>query len=55
MANLSTSEDSGCWWNLANPQLLPDPIPCRANVGMWRMDEDSQSKVGDDIASRYNL
>ena len=25
------------WWDLSNIVRLPDPIPCRGNVGMWEM------------------
>ena len=25
------------WWILSNIRRLPTPIPCRGNVGMWRM------------------
>ena len=26
-----------CWWHLAAPRVFRSPIPCRGNVGMWRM------------------
>ncbi len=25
------------WWFLSNIRRLPSPIPCRGNVGMWRL------------------
>ena len=25
------------WWILSNTRRLPAPIPCRGNVGMWKM------------------
>lgn len=25
------------WWILSNIRRLPSPIPCRGNVGMWRL------------------
>lgn len=25
------------WWHLTNVRLLNKPIPCRGNVGMWRL------------------
>lgn len=28
------------WWHLSNVRLLNDPIPCRGDVGMWRLQED---------------
>ena len=27
------------WWLLSNVKRLPNPIPCRGNVGMWQLDE----------------
>ena len=26
-----------CWWHLDSPLVFKVPIPCRGNVGMWRM------------------
>ena len=31
------------WWHLTNVQLVDEPIPCRGNVGMWRLPEDVKS------------
>ncbi len=28
------------WWRLANVRLLDKPVPCRGNVGMWRLPEE---------------
>lgn len=28
------------WWHLTNVRLLDEPIPCRGNVGMWRLPEE---------------
>ncbi|MGN0854315.1 MAG: hypothetical protein ACI4R9_02205 [Kiritimatiellia bacterium] len=28
------------WWILSNIRRLPTPIPCRGNVGMWRLPEE---------------
>jgi hypothetical protein len=28
------------WWHLTNVRLLDEPIPCRGNVGMWRLPKD---------------
>ena len=25
------------WWHLTHVRLLDEPIPCRGNVGMWRL------------------
>lgn len=31
------NENYLCWWHLGNPRVFTSPIPCRGNVGMWRM------------------
>lgn len=28
------------WWDLSSIVRLPDPIPCRGDVGMWTLDAD---------------
>lgn len=28
------------WWHLTNVRLLDEPIPCRDNVGMWRLPKE---------------
>ena len=28
------------WWHLTDVHLLDEPIPCRGNVGMWRLPEE---------------
>ena len=33
------------WWHLSNVRLLDEPIPCRGNVGMWRLPEDVKQKI----------
>jgi hypothetical protein len=33
------------WWDLSNVRRLPDPIPCRGNVGMWQLPERLASIV----------
>jgi len=33
------------WWHLINVRLLDEPIPCRGNVGMWRLPEDICQKL----------
>ena len=33
------------WWILSNIRRLPTPIPCRGNVGMWRLPEELSLKV----------
>ena len=39
------------WWDLSNIVRLPDPIPCRGNVGMWKMPSELAAKV----ATEYEL
>jgi len=33
------------WWDLSNVVRLPEPIPCRGNVGMWQMPSELAAKV----------
>ncbi len=33
------------WWDLSNVVRLPEPIPCRGNVGMWQMPAELAAKV----------
>ena len=33
------------WWDLSNVVRLPDPIPCRGNIGMWQMPAELSTKV----------
>ena len=33
------------WWDLSNVVRLPEPIPCRGNVGMWQMPAELSAKV----------
>ena len=33
------------WWDLSNVARLPEPIPCRGNVGMWQMSAELAAKV----------
>ena len=33
------------WWDLLNVVRLPEPIPCRGNVGMWQMPPDLAAQV----------
>ena len=38
-------EGYDCWWDLSNVVILPEPIPCRGNVGMWQMPAELAAKV----------
>ena len=33
------------WWDLSDVVRLPEPIPCRGNVGMWQMPPELSDKV----------
>ena len=33
------------WWDLSNVVRLPNPIPCRGNVGMWQMPPELATRV----------
>ena len=37
------------WWILSNIHRLPTPIPCRGNVGMWRL----PPKLSNEIEQRF--
>lgn len=34
------------WWHLTNVRLLDEPIPCRGNVGMWRLPQEVAKFIG---------
>ncbi len=38
-------EGYGFWWDLDEVVRFDQPIPCRGNVGMWRMPEPLAEKV----------
>lgn len=33
------------WWILSKIRRLPRPIPCRGNIGMWRLPEELSSEI----------
>lgn len=36
----------GSWhWELANPVALPEPVPCKGALGLWRVPEDVLAKL----------
>ena len=40
------------WWLLSNVKCLPKPIPCRGNVGMWKLQDSVRAVViGEDDTS----
>jgi len=38
-------EGYDCWWDLSQVVCFDRPIPCRGNVGMWRMPPDLAAQV----------
>lgn len=32
-------EGYSSWWHLSSVKRLKNPVPCKGNVGMWKMDE----------------
>ena len=44
-SSLSWDEGYAYWWDLSNVVRLPEPIPCRGNVGMWQMPPELAAKV----------
>lgn len=41
------------WWILSNICRLPTPIPCRGNVGMWRLSKDISVSIDKQLAGGY--
>lgn len=41
----SWNEGYSVWWHLTNVRLLDEPIPCRGNVGMWRLPENMKQQI----------
>ena len=39
------------WWDLSNVARLPDPIPCRGNVGMWSLPPSIAQSVLEQVHS----
>ena len=39
------------WWDLSNVVRLPDPIPCRGNVGMWSLPPSIAQSVLEQVHS----
>ena len=42
---ISWDEGYPYWWDLSNVVRLPEPIPCRGNVGMWQIPTELAAKV----------
>ena len=39
------------WWDLSNVVRLPEPIPCRGNVGMWSLPPSIAQSVLEEVYS----
>ena len=52
---LNWDEGYQYWWDLSNVVRLPEPIPCRGNVGMWQLSPDIAQVVIDQVHSLQTL
>ena len=43
------------WWDLSNVVRLPDPIPCRGNVGMWSFPPSIAQSVFEQVHSLQTM
>ena len=48
---ISWDEGYPYWWDLSNVVRLPEPIPCRGNVGMWSLPPSIAQSVLDQVHS----
>ena len=48
---ISWDEGYQYWWDLSNVVRLPEPIPCRGNVGMWSLPPSIAQSVLDQVHS----
>ena len=48
---ISWDEGYPYWWDLSNVVRLPDPIPCRGNVGMWSLPPSIAQSVLEQVHS----
>jgi len=39
------NEGYPAWWHLTNVLLVDEPIPCRGNVGMWRLPDNVSKEL----------
>ena len=51
MGRESWDEGYPYWWDLSNVARLPDPIPCRGNVGMWSLPPSIAQSVLEQVHS----
>ena len=50
-STISWDEGYPYWWDLSNVARLPDPIPCRGNVGMWSLPPSIAQSVLEQVHS----
>ena len=50
-STISWDEGYPYWWNLSNVMRLPEPIPCRGNVGMWSLSPSIAQSVLEQVHS----
>ena len=50
-STISWDEGYPYWWDLSNVVRLPDPIPCRGNVGMWSLSPSIAQSVLEQVHS----
>jgi hypothetical protein len=44
--------EDDCWhWELSNVRLLPEPVPAKGRLGLWRPDEDVLAAVLKQVSS----
>jgi hypothetical protein len=43
------------WWDLSNVVRLPEPIPCRGNVGMWALPPSIAQSVLEQVHSLQTM
>ena len=51
MGRESWDEGYQYWWDLSNVVRLPEPIPCRGNVGMWALPPSIAQSVLEQVHS----
>jgi len=39
------AQRDACHWQLANVRPLPEPVPCKGMLGLWRLPEDVEKAV----------
>ena len=50
-STISWDEGYPYWWDLSNVVRLPEPIPCRGNVGMWSLPPSIAQSVLEQVHS----